>query len=57
MHFLRRLNTAMERLADRMQGQDVERYGTAHERRSGADYAALMRTRQSQGSTVIGLGR
>lgn len=58
MHVLRRLNTAMEHLADRLQGQDIERRTTAGgERRGGSDYAALMRARQSQGSSTIGFGR
>ncbi|WP_394215629.1 hypothetical protein [Brachybacterium vulturis] len=56
MTFLRTLSAALERMSDRMQGQDIERQhlgGT----RFGADYAALSKARSSQGISSIGIGR
>lgn len=57
MTFLRRLNSALGRLAHRMQGQDVERPGLVTDSRFGADYAALARARTSQGFNSLGMGR
>lgn len=57
MTFLRSLSAAMGRLADRMQGQDVERPGAAAAHRRGEDHAALMRARYSQGIGPMGMGR
>lgn len=57
MTFLRSLSAAMGRLADRMQGQDVERPGAASAHRRGEDHAALMRARYSQGIGPMGMGR
>lgn len=57
MTFLRNLNAALGRMADRMQGQDIERHAAKQGSNFGADYAALMRSRTSQGISSIGLGR
>lgn len=57
MTFLRSLSAAMGRLADRMQGQDVERPGAASLGRRGEDYAAVMKSRYSQGIGPMGMGR
>ncbi|HJG90941.1 hypothetical protein [Brachybacterium massiliense] len=57
MTFLRSLSAAMGRLADRMQGQDVERPGAAAAHRRGEDHAALMKARYSQGIGPMGMGR
>lgn len=57
MTFLRSLSAAMGRLADRMQGQDVERPGAASPGRRGEDYAAVMKSRYSQGVGPMGMGR
>src|SRR5699024_790262 len=48
MEFFRTLNRALAGLADRLQGQDVER-SAAPEVRRGADHAAIMRSHHSQG--------
>lgn len=57
MTFLRTLSAALERMSDRMQGQDVERRGAAAHHRLGADYAALAKARASQGISPLGMGR
>lgn len=57
MQFFRHLNAALSRLADRMQGQDVERHNAVPDNRLGGDYAAVMRSRHSQGLGPIGFGR
>ena len=56
MEFFRTLNRALAGLADRLQGQDVER-SAAPEVRRGADHAAIMRSHHSQGIGPVGLGR
>ena len=56
MTFLRTLSSALERMSDRMQGQDVERRNASGSR-FGADYAALSKARSSQGISSIGIGR
>lgn len=57
MRFFRQLSTALGRLSHRMQGQDVERGNVVPGNRLGADYAAVMRSRQTQGFSPIGFGR
>lgn len=57
MTFLRNLSSALGRLSDRMQGQDVERDQLVHSGRFNADFAAIARSRTSQGISPIGLGR
>ncbi|WP_157697164.1 hypothetical protein [Brachybacterium avium] len=57
MTFLRNLSSALERLSDRMQGQDIERQRLVGGSRLGADYAALAKARSSQGISSIGMGR
>lgn len=57
MTFLRSLSSAMGRIADRMQGQDVERPGATSTQRVGEDYAAMMKSRYSQGIGPMGMGR
>ncbi|NMA75866.1 MAG: hypothetical protein GX960_01160 [Actinomycetales bacterium] len=57
MTFLRSLSSAMGRIADRMQGQDVERPGATSTQRAGEDYAAMMKSRYSQGIGPMGMGR
>lgn len=55
--FFHRLNVAFERLADRLQGQDVERRNTVPNNRLGGDYAAVMKSHHgSRGSTPMGFG-
>ena len=56
MEFFRTLNRALAGLADRLQGQDVER-SAAPEVHRGADHAAIMRSHHSQGIGPVGLGR
>ncbi|MGP9538748.1 hypothetical protein ACT3SP_12100 [Brachybacterium sp. AOP43-C2-M15] len=56
MQFFRTVNRALSGLADRLQGQDVER-SSSPELRRGADHAAIMRSRHSQGIGPVGLGR
>ena len=48
MNFLRQMNSALDRLADRLQGQDVER--TAAHRLPPADQSAVIASRQSAGT-------
>ncbi|MGO1284173.1 MAG: hypothetical protein ACTHWF_01505 [Brachybacterium sp.] len=57
MTFLRSFSSALGRLADRMQGQDVERPGNVSENRTGGDYAAVIKSRASQGIGPMGMGR
>lgn len=54
MTFFRRMSSAFEHLADRLQGQDIERSTT---NRFGRDVAAVMNARTSQGGSPIGFGR
>ena len=56
MTFFRTVNRALAGLADRLQGQDIERR-ISPELRRGSDHAAIMRARQSQGIGPMGLGR
>lgn len=53
MSFFRRMSSAFENLADRLQGQDVERPS----QNTGRHYAAVMNARTSQGGSPIGFGR
>lgn len=57
MNFLRTLNSALGRLSERMQGQDVERHNAVPNNRLGADYAAVARARSSQGISPLGMSR
>ncbi|MGO1257308.1 MAG: hypothetical protein ACTMII_00010 [Brachybacterium sp.] len=57
MTFLRSLSSALGRLSERMQGQDVERHNAVPNNRLGADYAAVARARSSQGISPLGMGR
>lgn len=57
MTFLRSLSSALGRLSDRMQGQDIERRSAGQASRFGADYAALAKARSSQGISSLGMGR
>lgn len=57
MTFLRSLSTAVGRMADRMQGQDVERHNAVVGNRMGGDVAAVTQARTSQGVSPLGLGR
>ena len=57
MAFFRTLNSALGRLAFRMQGQDVERGNLVPHSRLGADYAAIMRSRSNHGTSSMGMGR
>jgi len=57
MTFLRTLSTALGRMADRMQGQDVERHNAVVGNRMGGDVAAVTQARTSQGVSLLGLGR
>lgn len=57
MTILRTLNSALGRLAHRMQGQEIERENAAGRSRLGADYTAIMKSRQSQGISPLGFGR
>lgn len=57
MTFLRSLSSALGRLSDRMQGQDVERRNAVPDNRLGGDFAAVARARSSQGISPLGLGR
>lgn len=57
MTFLRNLSSALGRLSDRMQGQDVERPDLVHGGRFNADVAALARAHTSQGINSISMGR
>ncbi|MDN6302644.1 MAG: hypothetical protein L0J57_06325 [Brachybacterium sp.] len=56
MTFFRNLGAALERMSDRMQGQDVERRHLVGSR-FGAAYAALAKASASQGFSSIGMGR
>lgn len=57
MTFFHRLNAAFERLADRLQGQDVERHNTVPRNRIGGDYAAVMKHHHGrQGGSPMGFG-
>ncbi|WP_162801471.1 hypothetical protein [Brachybacterium saurashtrense] len=57
MTFLRSLSSALGRMSERMQGQDVERGDLVSDHRLGANYAAVVKARSSQGISSIGLGR
>lgn len=57
MTFLRSLSSALGRLSERMQGQDVERHNAVPNNRLGGDYAAVARARSSQGISPLGMGR
>lgn len=57
MNFFRSLNSALSRLADHMQGQDVERSNAVPNNRLGGDYAAIMKANSNQGIGSIGMGR
>lgn len=57
MTFLRSLSSALGRLSERMQGQDVERHNAVPHNRLGGDYAAVARARSSQGITTLGMSR
>ena len=57
MSFLRSLSSALSRLADHQQGQDVERRDDALAHRRGRDHAALMNARGAYGVGPVGLGR
>lgn len=57
MTFLRSLSSALGRMSERMQGQDVERGDLVSDHRLGANYAAVVKARSSQGVSSIGLGR
>lgn len=57
MTFLRNLSSALGRISDRMQGQDIERQHLTQGNRLGADYAALAKARTSQGISPMGMGR
>lgn len=58
MSFIRRISTALESIAARMQGQDVERHNTVKDNRLGGDYAAVMHAHHSHGGiTSMGFGR
>ncbi|MDN5820205.1 MAG: hypothetical protein L0H74_04150 [Brachybacterium sp.] len=57
MTFLRHLSSALDRLSDRMQGQDIERQHPGQGHRVGADYAALAKAHSSQGISPMGMGR
>src|SRR5699024_12713585 len=56
MEFFRTLNRALAGLADRLQGQDVER-SAAPEGRRGADQGAIMRSHHRQRIRPLGPGR
>ena len=56
MGLFRTLTRALAGLADRLQGQDVERSAAPAVPR-GADPAAIMRAHNSQGIGPVGLGR
>lgn len=57
MTFLRSLSSALGRMSERMQGQDIERHNVVPNNRIGGDYAAVARARSSQGISALGLGR
>lgn len=57
MTFLRALSSALGRLSERMQGQDVERHNVVPGNRLGGDYTAVMKAHHSQGAGPIGFGR
>ncbi len=58
MSIFRRVSAAFENLAERMQGQDVERHNAVPNNRLGGDYAAVMHSHHhSHGSTNVGFGR
>lgn len=57
MTFLRSLSKALGRMADQMQGQDVERHNAVPNNRLGGDMAAVSKARYSQGISPIGMGR
>lgn len=57
MTFLRALSSALGRLSERMQGQDVERHNVVPDHRLGGDYTAVMKAHHSQGAGPIGFGR
>lgn len=57
MTFFRTLSSALGRLSDRMQGQDVERDQLVPAGRFNSDVAAIARSHSSQGISPIGMGR
>ena len=57
MTFLRSLSKALGRMADQMQGQDVERHNAVPNNRLGGDMAAVSKARYGQGISPIGMGR
>jgi hypothetical protein len=57
MTFFRSPSSALGRMSERMQGQDVERSNTVPGNRLGGDYAAVVKARGSQGIGPLGMGR
>lgn len=57
MTFLRQLSTALSRIADHQQGQEVERAAASRaESRRGADYAAIQSSHSTAGVHPISFG-